>query len=350
MNICIKNLNIKSIATCVPQNVFEVESLKDQYDEKRIKRIIKSTGIKRMRITTTTTTASDLCFKAAEKLFETTDKNEIDSIIFISNTPDYISPPTSCVLQHRLGLSENIVAFDINYGCSGYIYGIFQAALLINSGSCKKVLLCAGSADSKLVNKKDKALSAVVGDAGSATIIEKGEIDFSFSIKTFGSGYKSLIVEAGGSRLTSTKDTFIELEDEDGNIRHKNNFFMNGLDIMNFALKEVPIIINDVLKEVQWSKDEVELFAFHQPNKLILDYLKKIIKIEDEKMPIGLELYGNTSTTAIPLLLSDKYGNHENTTSIDKLIMCGFGVGLSAGAIALSLKDTKIYPPFSYEI
>ena len=175
MKTIINNVVIKSIATCLPKGILEMSTLKDKFGEKEVETAIKVAGIERLHFTENGETASDLCFQAAEQILqnELIERSSIDGLVFVSEHPDYHGPATSCVLQGRLGLSKECVCFDINYGCSGYIYGLFQAASLIGSGVCDKVLVLAGNTNSKTVDKNRKSSYMVFGDAGSATIGEK---------------------------------------------------------------------------------------------------------------------------------------------------------------------------------
>ncbi|QGW89117.1 ketoacyl-ACP synthase III [Enterobacter asburiae] len=324
MNVTLRGLKIEAVAASVPSTKLTLAELAQQFGEAEVARIALSTGIKQLGIAQPPLHASDLCAQAAEKIFsECTQASEIDGIIFVSQTPDYLMPATSCVLQQRLGLRQDIVAFDINYGCSGYIYGLYQAALLIHSRSCRKVLLCAGDTMTRYIAEDDHKLRMVLGDAGSATIISAGEDDWVFDIHTDGSGYDKLIVP------------------QDANLRH-GYLQMDGAAVMEFALKVVHTTVDAVLKIKNWDKQQVGHFLLHQPNRFMLQYLTKKLRVPNEKVPISVENYGNTGPASIPLTMCHHFNHHD--AQAGDVVMSGFGVGLSWGAVALSLKDVCIFP------
>ena len=340
MKATINGVHIAGIATVVPPKVVTTDSYAQFFGEKKIRRIKRSTGVESVHVVEPGVTASDLCCEAAEKLLLKLgiDKSSIDALVFVSISPDYRAPGTAGIMQGRLGLSEEIIAIDLTFGCSGYIYGLYEAALLLKGG-CKRVLLCAGDTQSTLVNEKDRSMKMLVGDAGSATIVEEGSNTMQFYFKTVGSDYESLIIPAGGCRIPVSKETSIEIEDEDGNIRSKENLFMDGMGVMKFALTEVPLAMEKMYKMTGYTKDDIDLFAFHQPNKLILDYLFNSMEISEEKMPVGLQYVGNTASASIPLLLNTLYEKGFDFNKNNKVIACGFGIGLSIGAVSLNLEN-----------
>lgn len=343
MKATISGVHIAGIATVVPPKVVTTDSYAEFFGEKKIRRIKRSTGVESVHVVEPGVTASDLCCEAAEKLMQKlgVDKSSIDALVFVSISPDYRAPGTAGIMQGKLGLSEEIIAIDLTFGCSGYVYGLYEAALLLKGG-CKRVLLCAGDTQSTLVNEKDRSMKMLVGDAGSATIVEEGSDTMQFYFKTVGSGYESLIIPAGGCRMPSSAETGIEIEDEDGNIRSKENLFMDGMGVMKFALTEVPLAMDKMYEMTGCSKEDVDLFAYHQPNKLILDYLSNSMEIPAEKMPVGLQKVGNTASASIPMLLHTLYDRGFDLKNTKKIIACGFGVGLSIGAVTLNLKDAVL--------
>ncbi len=342
MKATISGVHIAGIATVVPPKVVTTDSYAEFFGEKKIRRIKRSTGVESVHVVEPGVTASDLCCEAAEKLMQKlgVDKSSIDALVFVSISPDYRAPGTAGIMQGKLGLSEEIIAIDLTFGCSGYVYGLYEAALLLKGG-CKRVLLCAGDTQSTLVNEKDRSMKMLVGDAGSATIVEEGSDTMQFYFKTVGSGYESLIIPAGGCRMPSSAETGIEIEDEDGNIRSKENLFMDGMSVMKFALTEVPLAMDKMYEMTGYSKEDVDLFAYHQPNKLILDYLSNSMEIPAEKMPVGLQKVGNTASASIPMLLHTLNNRGFNFKNNEKIIACGFGIGLSIGAVTLNMKDTE---------
>ncbi len=338
------NIQISHIASCVPKNIVNLTDFASLYGELEVKKIINSTGIASIRKAGGEITTSDLCFSAAEKILMegNISKSSIDAVVFISQTPDYRLPQTSFLLQNKLGLSENTLCFDIPLGCSGYIYGLFQASMLIHSG-CNKVLLMAGDTNTKMISSRDRSVSMVFGDGGSATIVERGDGNLSSIIKSDGSGYDKLIINAGAFRNPSTRQTCVRVEREPGIYRSDEDLYMDGMAIMNFAISEVPLLIGQILEKQGWSQDEVGIYGLHQANSFMLNYLRKKMKLAPEKVPICVDNFGNTGSASIPLMLVNLYSEQEQNALLEKVILCGFGVGLSWGAIATSFANTKFH-------
>ena len=347
----INNVTIQSIATFLPTNIMEMNSLKDSFGEKNVKMIMNATGVNRVHVANEDQTASDMCFNAAKYLIdkEKISKDDIDGLVFVSQTADYRAPVSSIILQDRLGLSKELVCFDIPYGCSGYIYGIFQAASLIGSGACEKVLVLAGDTTTQLINSKDRAQKMVFGDCGSATMVCKGIGQLGFHIGSDGSEYDKVIIPAGGYRNRSSELTRKEYEDLDGNIRTQENLYMDGTSVFNFIIKRGQQSIKTILQYMNWEKDNVNLFAMHQATRFTLSFLRKRLKIDKDKLPINIANYGNTGPTTIPLLLTDLFNSDEKNDNMkfDKVIMCAYGIGLSWGSIACNLSETRIYKPIN---
>lgn len=343
---------IKSIATYLPTKIFEMETLKDVFGEKDVKAVQNATGIERVRVSADNQTASDECYEAAELLLtqENIDRSSIDGLVFVSQTFDYIAPATSIVLQGRLGLSEDTVCFDLPFGCSGYINGVFQAASLISSGACNNVLLLAGDTTTKMVNKKDRPHVMVFGDCGSATLLSKCEgKDISAHICSDGSEYGTVIVPAGGFRMPRSEETQKEISDENGNIRTLENLTMDGDAVFNFIVHRGPESIKKMMEYKGWNKDDVDFYALHQATKFTLSFMRKRLKLNPDKAPINISNYGNTGPTTVPLVLSDLCykGSGVDTSSFHKVIMSAYGVGLSWGTIACDLSETHIYKPIN---
>lgn len=348
MNTIIKDVNIKAVSSCLPESVLDMKSLISLYGEKDVMEIMKTTGIEYVRVVDNDTTSSDLCQKAAEYLIEKEgiNRDDIDGLVFVSQTPDYILPVTSTCLQNRLGLSKGTVCMDIRYGCSGYIYGIFQAASWIACGACKNVLVLSGDTNSKLVNKNDRSLKMVMGDAGTATLVSVGNSSMGFQIHSDGSGADKLIVPAGGFRSPVSEKTAELKWDEDHNGRTQEDMYMDGMAIFMFAITQVPKNINSIIDRMGWNKEEVGLFALHQANKFMVDYIGKKLKVSSNLVPVNATKYGNTGPATIPLLLSDMCST--NQYNLSKTILSGFGVGLSWGSVACNLSQAHFYEPISY--
>lgn len=345
MQTIIDNISIESVAAWLPKNKLDMRSLCSSYGDSEVANIIKATGVEKVRIADTDMTSSDMCQKAAEYLFDadSIDKSVIDGLVFVSQTSDYVLPATSICLQDRLGLSEDTVCIDIHYGCSGYIYGLFQAACWISSGMCSKVLVLAGDTTSRMINPMDKSLRMVFGDCGTATLVSRGGSSMGFHIQSDGSGADRLIVPAGGFRTPVSTETSILEYDEDHNGRTQNDLFMDGMAIFNFAITKVHKNINSLLETMQWEKDSVGLFALHQANVFMVNYIRKKLKVRAEVTPTNVTNYGNTGPATIPLLFSDLCS--QGKYDLSRVVMSGFGVGLSWGSVAADMCYTRFYNP-----
>ena len=342
MKCQINNIDIKCIATCLPEGVLEMTSLKDKYGEKMVEGTMKGTGIERLHVAADHETTADLCTRAAEQLFEATgiDRQSIDGVVFVSQTMDYFNPATSCVLQGRLGLSGDCVCFDISYGCSGYIYGMFQAATLIGSGACSNVLVLAGDTNSKVVNKESAASLMVFGDAGSATLVSKGEGSIGFHIATDGVNYKTVLNDRMGFRKfpENTRDDY------------QSDPAMSGDDVFSFIVNVGPKTIKSVLELMGWDKDDVDFYGLHQATKITVDFMRKKLKLtHPERAPFDIQNYGNTGPTTVPMVLTDWPHRTEgvDTSTWHKVVMAAYGVGLSWGSVACDLSKTRILKPIN---
>lgn len=347
MKIILNGVNIRAVSSWLPEKIIDLQTLSDKYGYKDVQNIIKTTGIDHIRVAPNSMTSSDMCYNAAENLIEKglIDKAEIDGLVFVSQTPDYILPITAICLQDKLGLGKDTVCQDIRYGCSGFIYGLFQAACWINTGACKKVLVLAGDTNSKLINENDKSLKMVMGDAGTATLVEKGSSSLGFHIQSDGSGADRLIVPAGGFRQPKTKETSVLKWDEDNNGRTAEDMYMDGMAIFKFAITKVHKNIESLLEMVGWKKEDLNLVALHQANKFMVDYIGKKLKVPSELVPVNVSHYGNTGPATIPLLLSDYCSSKEQ--NLQKVVLSGFGVGLSWGSATCDLSKTYFYGPIN---
>jgi 3-oxoacyl-[acyl-carrier-protein] synthase-3 len=309
------------------------------FDEDDIRKTTAPIGVENIYRADDGQTASDMCYAAAEKLIGGLgwSRDEIDGLIFVSQTPDYISPATACVLQNRLGLPESCFAFDMNFGCSGFVSAYFLASTLIETGACGKVLLLIGDTLRRYVSPEDRGLTFIISDAGSATALERtesGELS-SFIMNTDGSGAEALIIPAGGARTPSNEGTSVVEYDEDGSGRSAEDFYMDGMAVFTFAVKRVPALIDELASLHGESKDAFDYFLLHQANAYMLKFISKRSNLPLEKFPVNINRYGNTNGATIPLLLADlaSSGELENR----KVVMSGFGVGLSWGGVATKI-------------
>ncbi len=306
---------------------------------------IKTVGIRYRRIAEKGTTASDLCIAAANKLMEQIgwERSEIKILIFISQTPDYQIPFTASIIQDKLSLTKDCMAFDINLGCSGYVYGLSIAASLLNSLSAGKALLLVGDCSSHCISTNDKSVTPLFSDAGSATALEKKEGEtMSFNLQTDGNEFDDIIIQDGGMKSPFSSDSLLYKEIEPGINRAAINMSLDGLKIFNFALREIPGNVNNLLAHSIIDVAEIETAFFHQANLLMNESIRKKLKINADKVPYSLYEFGNTSSASIPITICNKLHNKE--TKPKTVLLCGFGVGLSWGSAIADLSSAKILP------
>ena len=330
--------NIKAISYYLPEAILSNDLINQEFPEWDIEKISSKTGINSRHISADDEFSSDMAVKAATKLFaeHNIDKSTIDFLLFCTQSPDYFLPTTACILQERLGLNTTIGALDFNLGCSGFVYGLSLAKGLIAGGMAKNVLLITSETYSKFIHSKDKSNKTIFGDAAAATLIssEDGFCSLgSFIFGTDGKGAENLIVKQGGMRFPVLKDSE-DVVDEFGNVRNDKNLYMNGTEIFNFTGEFVPKLTEGILEKSNLTKDNVDLFIFHQANKYMLNYLRKKIKIPEDKFFIAMEHCGNTVSSTIPIALyeAQKEGKISNCKN---LILAGFGVGYSWAACNL---------------
>lgn len=325
---------IKGISYYTPETRLDNRELAEIFPDLPADKIFQSTGIRERRVVSGTECASDLAFEAALSLFRSMEYEvaTIDYLLFCTQTPDYVLPTTACLLQHRLGIPPTAGAFDFSLGCSGFVVGVGIAKALIETAQASRVLLLTGDTSTRKVNSLDRSVRTLFGDGAAATLIEAAEISTPaigpFVNGTDGRGAKNLMIPAGGMRTPCNETTRIPQEREGGNIRSEEDLYMNGPEIFTFTLREVPKAVSELLERAQISKDEIDFFVFHQANRYILEFLRKKLGIPEEKFPICIEEFGNTSSSTIPITLAElqKSGRLH---SGHRLLLLGFGVGYS---------------------
>lgn len=331
--IDIKNVAIKGIAACVPSHIDRIDSI---YKWEGKDNFISSTGIVARRRSDEKTTSADLCEEAAEKLIEELgwNKEEIDALVFVSQTPDYILPATSCVLQQKLGLSKDCYTLDISLGCSGWVYALSAITALLQNGSMKKGLLIAGDTLTKMCSPEDKSTYPLFGDAGTATALEYDEdsIGFRYLFNTDGAGYETIIIRDGAYRNTVNEDTLRYVKYDNNIARRKIDLELDGMDVFSFGITKAPKAVNKLCEHFDIDKESVNIFSFHQANRMMNEMIRKKLKIEEEKVPYCMGDFGNTSCASIPLVLVVRERYKLQTEHL-KHIACGFGVGLSWGSV-----------------
>jgi len=346
--ITFHGVGIKALSACVPPDIVYNKDLGYLIPEEEIEKTINNIGIEERRIAAPDVTASDLCFKAAQRLMADNDidPDSIDVLLFMSQTGDYRIPATSCLLQHRLGLPRETLCFDISLGCSGYLFALSTAFAYASMQGVNRVLLLDGETFSKIVNRRDKVDWPLYGDAGTATLIEKGDYgDSTFMFYTDGSGENALKIHAG-MRNPITAESCVEREQEEGNIRSDLEVFMDGMDVFNFAISKVPKSIKQLLKVTDKTIDDVDYLVFHQANRFMMDFFVKKLKANPSRVPYCINKYGNTSSTSVPLTISSELSGKLNGRST--MVMSAFGAGLSWGAAMLQMNDCHVSPVIDY--
>jgi 3-oxoacyl-[acyl-carrier-protein] synthase-3 len=322
---------IKTIAYYLPEKILTNEELAADFPDWPAEKIKNKLGIVKRHLCEADECASDLAIKATQKLFATgaCDPQEIEFILFCSQTPDYFLPTTACILQQRLGISNSAGALDFNLGCSGYVYGLSLAKGLIETGQANNVLLITAETYSKFIRKEDKNVRTIFGDGAAATFIEKldsNEITSSigpFVFGTDGAGANDLIVKTGGFREPRTDNQPLILT-------------MDGPKIFSFSVKQVPESVNKLLKLTGHELNDIDLFVFHQANAYMLEHLRDKLNIPSDKFLIDLENQGNTVSASIPIALAN--GIQQGKIRSGQLIMLvGFGVGLSWAATLIRI-------------
>lgn len=328
---------IKAISYYLPEKVVTNEQLVEEFPEWSVDKIAKKIGINERHIAAQDETAGDMAFKAAEKMINDygIEKDCIDFLLLCTQSPDYFLPSTSCILQNRLGLPTKCGAFDFNLGCSGYEYGLAVAKGLLVSGIAKNILLLTAETYNKHIHPRDKGNRTIFGDGASASLISTegfakiGE----FILGTDGSGYDKLIQKTGALRHYRQKNDYHE--DENGTPFSSDYLFMDGKAIFDFTSDIVPTMVEETLTKNDLTMEDINLFVFHQANRYMINYLRKLMEIDKDRFYVFMETVGNTVSSTIPIALceAEKEGKlHGN------IILAGFGVGLSYGATVISCK------------
>ena len=329
-----KKAYIYDIAYYLPERVLDNAEIAERFPEWPADKIASKLGIVERHIAGSEETAEDMAYEAASRLFDHDDslRHKVDFIILCTQSGDYKLPPSACILQHRLGLHPTCGAFDINLGCSGYEYGLAIAKGFITAGIATNILLLTAETYSKYIHPEDKGNITIFGDAATATLVSSegfAEIG-DFELGTDGSGADKLKISTGGSR--NPKSTAGVSEDVSGNKKWDDYLYMDGSGIFNFTAEAVPVMVEALLKKSRVSKSEVDLWIFHQANKYMINYLRKLMGIDKDRFYVYMEKVGNTVSNTIPIALCEarKEGRLKG-----HVLLAGFGVGLSWGATML---------------
>ena len=320
---CVNGIDIPEIVCALPSQKFSLhEYAPNLVNEKTAKRMARETGFYSLSIAPEEITTADLFAFAAEKLLSHYNREKISALVFVTKTPDYDLPATSHILQNRLGLSNNILCIDINEGCSGFIKGLYIAASLSRQTGASVLLGC-GDTNSKIASPDDRATRCIYGDGAAAILVTPGNQNVPFAFASYGENYDAIIIENSRGRITK-------------NPRNNGYISLDGIEILNFSLNEVPEVINDFLSANNLNDENISLYACHQANKLIINSLADKLKVSNEKMPFNLGDIGNISSASIPLVMA-----RSDKSNLPNVLCCGFGVGLAVGTCLANFSGTN---------
>lgn len=343
MNLKFQNKKITGILTVLPKNEVNFEDEIDNYDftHRQSMKLKLVMGFDKRRVVTKGTTISDLCVFGLNYLFDKKllDKNDIDALIMVTVSPDHFMPPTSHIIHGRLGLKQDVYCTDITQGCAGYPIGLTQAFMLLEQDEVNKVVVLNADIMSTKVSKNDRSSRPIIGDAAAITIVEN-ELNgktIHGSVKADGKGADALIIPAGGFKLPSSESTAELQKDKSGNLKSLDHVDMKGDEVFNFVQKEIPPMIENLLSRAECTKDKVDYFMFHQPNKFMLKQLANQMGVSETKVPNNVvENFGNANSVTIPTAITLNLGNKLKSESF-RICMAGFGVGLSWTSLLMEM-------------
>ena len=330
----------------LPETILTYQELEERFGTETMQKVLSGAGIRNRRVAPPDVCGSDLAYAAAERLItqHSIDRSGIDLLVFCTQSPDYFMPSTACILHERLKLSKKCAAFDVNLGCSQYVYALSIAHGMIISGSASRALVLTGDTMSRTVHPKDRSVVPLLGDGGSASLVDEVPAEqgfLGFEPGTDGSGHQYLMIPAGGFRQPLSAETAKESVDEQGNVRTPQNLYMNGVAIFHFAITIVPETVHNLLARLSLTMADIDLFLFHQANKYMLEYLFKKMKIPPGKTHFFIEEIGNTSGSTIPILLTDAWRAGKIRPGA-LVLAIGFGVGLSWAATVIRWPDNAL--------
>lgn len=335
------NIRFAGMASCVPRRI--LDNLLDCPPQLRSERerLVRNIGIQNRRICQEWQCFSDLAFDASKNLLSALkwQPEEVDAIIVVTQSPDYPMPSTAIILQERLGLAQTTIAFDVNLGCSGYPFGLHLLGSMISAGAIKKGLLLVGD---KCASVDDPLFS----DAGTATALEfdSNAVPMHFDLNSDGSGYRSIILPAGGHREPFGVEHLIPTIDENGQKKWPNALRLDGPAVLSFSTQRVPPAVNRLLEYAHESKDSVDYFVFHQANRMINETIRKKLGLPIEKVPSTLQDFGNTSGASLPITMTARLRDALMASSKSRLLLSGFGIGLSWGSCLLEIDSKAQFP------
>ena len=347
----VPGVSIRGIASAVPATIYDNHEY-EYIAEKDRELFIKTVGVEKRRIAKKGIATSDLCEAAARQLIDRLgwDPADIELLVFISQSRDYLIPATAGILQDKLGLPKSCIAYDVSLGCSGYVYGLSIIGSQMATGQIKKGLLMVGDVSSQTTSYQDKSTYPLFGDGGTVTALEYDPpaAKMTFNLQTDGKGYKAIIIPDGGIRnLVTAERSFLEEKISEGIIRNRLHIALDGMEVFQFSLREVPPNIRSLMQDAGKSMEEVDFFVLHQANRLMNESIRKKLLIPAEKCPYSMGEYGNTSSASIPLTINHAIREQMEKGRV-KLVLAGFGVGLSWGSVYL--ETDKIVCPEIIEL
>lgn len=332
----VKNVEIKGVATAVPKQI-KVAKEMPYFTEVEADNFTNVTGVVSSHVAPAEMTLSDLCQTASEKLFAESgwERESIDLILFVSTSRDfYICPNTSNILQHKLGLRTECIAFDMPFACSGYIYALSVAGMMMQGGQIKRALLCVGEMTSKNQSHLDKTVWSLHGDAGSATLLEynpEAKHPMQFNLGGDGSGWEAIICREMGVRYMTTEESLKYKKYEEGVERNATQCSMDGMSVFSFAITRPGQCIKGLCEHFEFDLTKISYLLIHQANKMIDEKIRRKLKLDAEQVPYSMMYYGNTSSCTIPVTMVSQI-REKLAAGENELVMCGFGSGLSWGA------------------
>lgn len=326
------NVSITGMACAVPSKVVLAEEYSSRFGAKAVQRFVESTGIQKRHVTNGRQTGSDLCYVAARELMSNKQigGEDIDALIFVTQFPDYKIPSTAYVLHHRLNIKKDCMVFDVNLGCSAFVNGVYFLSGLIESGTINRALLLIGDVDMEYQNDEDISFAMMFGDAGSACLIERGQGEIHGMIRSDGSGYRTIITPRPGARFPEKSDAPLIKT-------------MNGDDTFLFTITQIPKLFKDYYREFDKKADDFDYYILHQANLMIIDQIARKLKVDRDKFPISLDVYGNTDGASIPVTIVKLCSELTKPQALN-LITSGFGIGLSWGIISCTIHTEDVLP------
>jgi 3-oxoacyl-[acyl-carrier-protein] synthase-3 len=333
------NIGIADIAYCLGESVVSNSQLQEEHPDWDMNQVFQRTGVRSRPIAGIGETALSMAIKATQKLFEKIkiDPQEIGALIFCTQTPDHILPPNSSLLHGELGLSDNVMTFDINHACSGFVYSVGIARGLIKSTISQNVLVVTGDTYSRLIHPLDRSTLCLFGDGAASTLVSSSLSKLKILDMVFGSSGKNadrFIIKNGG--MKASKDLVNSLPDSSGRIISADHIYMDGVGVLSFFSGTIPRVVRNLLSKNNKSLEDIDFFVFHQASSLALDGLARALKIPQEKMIVELEDTGNLVSSSIPVAL-ERLFDKKILQKGQLVMLCGFGVGLSWGATLMEM-------------